>query len=143
MLFRSCAGGVVFFEDKVLILQNEKNEWVLPKGAIRNGYLSRDVALSRVIEETGIKPEIISTIGETCYEFYSISRQKPVCNEITWYLMTASDDQCKLSKELGFKDVGFFPVDEALDKITYSQDRSLVSLSYKKYKELSKKEMMI
>ncbi|HHT62421.1 MAG TPA: NUDIX hydrolase, partial [Clostridia bacterium] len=37
MLFRQCAGGIVFFNDKVLLLQNEKNEWVFPKGVIRNG----------------------------------------------------------------------------------------------------------
>ena len=143
MLFRNCAGGVVFLEDKVLILKNEKDEWVLPKGAIRNGNLSRDTAINRVKEETGIDAEIVSTIGETCYEFYSISRQKPVCNEITWYLMSASNDHCELNKELGFKGVGFFSIDDALNLITYSQDRSLVSLSYRKFKELSQKELMV
>lgn len=31
MLTRVCAGGVVFFEDQVFILKNDKGEWVLPK----------------------------------------------------------------------------------------------------------------
>ncbi|KXG74189.1 NUDIX hydrolase [Thermotalea metallivorans] len=143
MLFRNCAGGVVFFEDKVLLLKNEKDEWVLPKGVIRNGNLSRDVALSRVKEETGVNAEIVSPIGETCYEFYSITRQRPVCNEIIWYLMTASNDQCVLNEELGFKEVGFYPIDEAIEKITYSQDKSLVSLSYRKYKDLINSEFVV
>lgn len=143
MLFRNCAGGVVFYEDKVLILKNEKDEWVLPKGIIRNGNLSRDVALNRVKEEAGIDAEIISSVGETCYEFFSLTRQKPVCNEITWYLMKASDEKHQLNEELGFKEIGFFDITEALEKITYNQDRSLVSLSHRKYKELINMELMV
>ena len=38
MLRRNCAGGVVFFDDKVFILKNDKGEWVLPKGVIRKGF---------------------------------------------------------------------------------------------------------
>lgn len=143
MLFRNCAGGVVFHKDKVLILKNEKDEWVLPKGVIRNGNLSRDVALSRVKEEAGVDAEIISSVGETCYEFFSLTRQKPVCNEITWYLMNAPEEKCELDKEQGFKDIGFFEISDALEKITYNQDRSLVSLSYRKYKEIMNSEIVV
>ncbi len=38
-----------------------------------------------------------------------------------------------VNKEEGFSDGGFFTIKEALQKITYSQDRSLVNLSFKKY----------
>ncbi|WP_053957605.1 NUDIX hydrolase [Inediibacterium massiliense] len=143
MLFRNCAGGVVFFEEKVLLLRNEKDEWVLPKGVIRNGNLSRDVAINRVMEETGIKATIISTVGETCYEFFSLTRQKPVCNQITWYLMRALDTNCQLNEDLEFKEVGFFNIDEALEKITYPQDHSLLYLAYEQYKDLVGAEMMV
>ena len=67
MLFRNCAGGVVFYANKVFILKNEKNEWVLPKGMIRNESLSRDVALERVKIEADIDAEILSTAGENSY----------------------------------------------------------------------------
>lgn len=137
MLMRNCAGGVVFNGDQVFILKNDKGEWVLPKGVIRNGNLATEVALRRVKEEAGIDAEIISTAGETCYEFFSISRQCPVCNEITWYIMKALNDNYHVSATEGFVDGGYFPVEEAIRKITYSQDKSLVSLSHKKYKELS------
>lgn len=136
MLFRNCAGGVVFYKEKVFLLKNEKEEWVLPKGVIRNGSFPTEVALLRVKEEAGIRASVVSPAGETCYEFYSITRQQPVCNKIIWYIMDAESDAFKISKENDFFDGGFFPVEEALDKITYSQDRSLVRLSYQKYKEL-------
>jgi 8-oxo-dGTP pyrophosphatase MutT (NUDIX family) len=136
LLFRNCAGGVVFYKEKVFLLKNEKEEWVLPKGVIRNGSFPTEVALLRVKEEAGIKAIVVSPAGETCYEFYSITRQQPVCNKIIWYIMDAESDTFKISKENDFFDGGFFPIEEALDKITYSQDRSLVRLSYQKYKEL-------
>jgi len=135
MLVRNCAGGVVFHGDKVFLLKNEKGEWVLPKGVIKNGDLSAEIAVRRVKEEGGIEAEIVSTAGSTSYEFFSLSRQKPVCNKITWYLMKAGNNDYSISKEDNFQEGGFFDINEALEKITYSQDRSLVSLSYKKYKE--------
>ncbi|KAB3531470.1 NUDIX domain-containing protein [Alkaliphilus serpentinus] len=140
MLFRDCAGGVVFYANKVLLLKNEKNEWILPKGAIRNGDLTSEVALKRVKIEAGVEAEILSTVGETSYEFFSVTRQIPVNNRITWYIMQANSKDFSVNKELNFKDGGFFPIDKALRMITYSQDKSLVSLSYKKYKELMKEK---
>ncbi|WP_026487481.1 NUDIX hydrolase [Caldanaerobius polysaccharolyticus] len=137
MLKRNCAGGVVFRGDSVFLLKNEKNEWVLPKGVIRNGELAVDVALRRVREETGLKNlKIISSAGETSYEFFSITRQIPVCNEIVWYIMVTDDQSFNISREDGFSDGGFYPIDEALLKITYSQDKSLVNLSYRKYRDI-------
>jgi len=136
MLFRNCAGGVVFNNDKVLILKNEKGEWVLPKGIVRKGNMPAETAKNRVKMETGVEGEIISSAGETSYEFFSLTRQKPVCNQITWYIMHTDDEVPSVNKEEGFVHGGFFPIQEAIDKITYSQDKSLINLSYKKYKKL-------
>jgi len=143
MIFRSCAGGVVFYEDKVFIMQNDKNEWVLPKGKIRDGLLASETAIERVKAETGLDVDIISTAGETSYEFYSFSRQQPVCNEITWFIMEAKDSNYIVNKECGIQNAGFYNIDEAIDLITYSQDKSLVSLSYRKYLKLKEKEAIL
>lgn len=136
MLFRNCAGGVVFNGDKVLILKNEKGEWVLPKGIVRKGSVPVETAKNRVKVEAGIDAEVVSPAGETSYEFFSISRQKPVCNQVTWFIMKSSVSIPRVNKEEGFTHGGFFPIDEAIDKITYSQDKSLVNLSYRKYKQI-------
>lgn len=137
MLFRNCAGGIVFNGDKVFILQNDKKEWVLPKGVIREGKSAKEVALKRVFEEGGIRAEIIAPAGETSYEFYSYSRQQPVCNKITWFIMETHQDDYKVNTEEGFFDGGFFPIEEALEKITYSQDKSLVRVAYRKIQSLA------
>lgn len=141
MLTRLCAGGVVFCNDKVLILKNDKGEWVLPKGVIRNGEVARDVALNRVKHEGDVEAQVLSPAGETSYEFFSFSRKLPVCNKIDWFIMETDDEQTRPNKEEGFQDCIFAPIDEALEKITYSQDKSLVRLSYRKYNFFRKQEL--
>jgi len=136
MLVRNCSGGIVFSGDKVLLLQNEKHEWVFPKGVIRTGEYPDEVATRRVLLEAGVRARIISSAGRTNYEFYSISRQRPVCNKIVWYIMTSDASEVVLNNGQNFLGGGFFPVDEALEMVTYSQDKSLLMLSYQKYKEL-------
>ncbi|MEW8972634.1 MAG: NUDIX hydrolase [Tissierellaceae bacterium] len=135
MIIRNCAGGVVFKDDKVLILKNEKKEWVLPKGKIKEDGLSTETAINRVEYETGVDAKIVSPAGDTAYEFYSITREQPVCNKITWYIMESKDENYEINRDEGFLEGGFYPIEEAIEMITYSQDKSLVSLSYKKYLE--------
>ena len=132
MLLRDCAGGVVFYNDTVFLLLNEKNEWVLPKGLIKEGEKPEDAAVRRVFEETAINGKIVEQAGRTYYEFYSITRQKPVCNRIAWYIMQTDNDKFEISETEKYSKGGFFDIPTALDMITYSQDKSLVMQSYKK-----------
>ncbi|NMA86654.1 MAG: NUDIX hydrolase [Tissierellia bacterium] len=141
MIVRNCAGGVVFHEDKVFILKNEKDEWVLPKGKIRNSSLPTDTATTRVKYETGVDARIVSTAGETSYEFFSLTRKQEVYNKIIWYVMEALNDNYLVNEKEGFKDGGFYPVEDAINMITYNQDKALASLSYKKYLEFKEFEI--
>lgn len=136
MLVRNCAGGVVFHNNKVFLLKNEKGEWVFPKGVMKNGEHPNEVALKRLEEEAGITANIVTSVGGTSYEFFSVTRQKPVCNKIVWYIMTSFNENFKIGEEK-FIEGGYFDIDEAINRITYSQDKSLLSLSYHKYKELA------
>jgi ADP-ribose pyrophosphatase YjhB (NUDIX family) len=141
VIVRNCAGGVVFYGDKVFILKNEKDEWVLPKGKIRNSSLPTDTATSRVKYETGVDAKIVSTAGETSYEFFSLTRKQEVYNKIIWYVMEALGENYLVNEKEGFKDGGFYPIDDAINMISYNQDKSLVSLSYKKYMEFKEFEI--
>lgn len=137
MLVRNCAGGIVFCGSKVFLLKNEKDEWVFPKGVIRSGELPNEVALKRVKIETDIASEIISTAGHTNYEFFSVTRQKPVCNKIIWYIMKSNNLYYNVTDKEKFIDAGYFEVDEAMKMVTYSQDKALLNLSYKMYKKIT------
>jgi len=138
MIVRNCAGGIVFNNDnKVLLLKNEKGEWVFPKGVIRNSDLSQEVAVKRVKEEAGVTAEIVSTIGHTNYEFFYVTRQKPVCNKVVWFIMKSSDDKVNISEKEKFNDGGFYSMEDALNMVTYSQDKAILNLSYRAYSEMS------
>lgn len=137
MLVRNCAGGVVFMRGKVFLLKNEKGEWAFPKGIIRNKELASEVAIRRVKEETGISAEIISTAGQTNYEFFSVTRQKPVCNKITWYIMRSLNEEYKVNEDENFTDGAYFDIEEAMQTVTHNQDRALLNLSFRKFKELA------
>ena len=136
MIVRRCAGGVVFYANKVLIVKNDRGEWTLPKGKILGGGLRYESAVQRVKVETGIDAKMIDVAGDTMYEFFSRSRQQEVCNAITWYIMQTDSNNYVLKDE--FTDGGFYKVKEAINMLTHSQEKSLVDISYKKYKELRK-----
>lgn len=136
MIVRHCAGGVVFYANKVLVVKNDRGEWTLPKGKMNDLELQRDSALYRVKEETGVDASVLEVAGDTMYEFFSRTRQQRVCNAIVWYIMESSNSNCDISGEL--TDGGFFKVKDALEMLTHYKEKSLVDISYKKYKDLKK-----
>ena len=138
MIVRNCAGGIVFFEDKVLLICNDKREWSFPKGVLKAGDKTKlsDLACKRVKAEAGIDTKVLAPCGKTNYEFYSISRRKPVHNNISWFVMAAETGEPQAGQDEGILDAAFIQVEDALDKITYSQDRSLLMMAYQKYKEI-------
>ena len=136
MIVRHCAGGVVFYANKVLIVKNDRGEWTLPKGKIHQDELTYASAILRVKEEAGIDATILETAGDTMYEFFSRSRQQEVCNAITWYIMQTDNNKYTLNNE--FTDGGFYKVKDAIDMLTHSQEKSLVDISYKKYKDIKR-----
>jgi 8-oxo-dGTP pyrophosphatase MutT (NUDIX family) len=135
MQLRDCAGGVVFCDEKVFLLKNEKGEWVMPKGVIRNAMTPEETAVQSVRNEGGITGLILDSAGRTYYEFYSITRQRPVCNRVAWFVMKAESEDYRIGEPDKMMEAGFYPVAEALEMITYSQDRSLLTQSYRKYFE--------
>ena len=122
---RNCAGGVVFAGDDVFLLKNDKGEWIMPKGVIRDRRNAREVALYRVEAEAGIQAEIIAPVGRTSYDFYSQSRRKEVSNRIQWYLMRGSR-RYRIAFEQGFLDGDYYPFDVAVRLLTHEQDREIL-----------------
>ena len=123
---RNCAGGVVFADDDVFLLKNDKGEWIMPKGVIRDRRNAREVALYRVEAEAGIQAEIIAPVGRTSYDFYSQSRRKEVSNRIQWYLMRAGSRRYRIAFEQGFLDGDYYPFDVAVRLLTHEQDREIL-----------------
>lgn len=137
MILRRCAGGVVFYANKVLIVKNDRGEWTLPQGKILDNELQHESAILKVKEEAGVDASILEVAGDTMYEFFSRTRKKEVCNAVVWYIMETDNANYSLSEEL--LEGGFFKVKEAINMLSHNKEKSLVDISYKKYKDLKKK----
>ena len=137
MIIRNCSDGIVFIGDRVLLVCNDKQEWGFPKGAVmtESDLSLSDCAKERVKSETDVDARVIAPCGKTNYEYYSISRRKPVHNNISWFVMEAGSDLCRAFPDTGTVDCKFVGVATALDEITYSQDKSLLMMAYQKYRE--------
>lgn len=106
------------------------------KGKISGMYMAQESAIARVKDETGIDAKLLDIAGDTIYEFFSRSRQQRVCNAINWFIMDAPNTECKISSE--FLEGGFYKVKDALEMLNHNKEKSLVEISYKKYKEVKK-----
>ncbi|MGL4796982.1 MAG: NUDIX domain-containing protein [Paraclostridium sp.] len=137
MILRRCAGGVVFYANKVLLVRNDRNEWTLPKGKIGETDLPNEMAPVKVKSETGVDAKVLEMAGDTVYEFYSRTRQQEVCNAIMWYIMESENANCEANED-ELVEAGFFRVRDALELLTHSKEKSLVDISYRKYKDLKK-----
>ena len=58
------AGGVVLFGNAILLLRKFNGDWVLPKGKVEEGENRQEAALREVLEETGVKADILKYLGE-------------------------------------------------------------------------------
>lgn len=136
MVIRNCAGGIVFNGDSVLLIENDKHEWAFPKGVVRPGNKIVDVAVERIRLECNLEAKILAPCGKTHYEFYSVTRRRPIHNNVSWFIMKTDSTAVDPNNEEGIIDGKFFPVDKALDTITYSQDKTLLMMAYQRYKEI-------
>ena len=128
---RNCAGGVVFAGDDVFLLKNDKGEWIMPKGIIRDRRSAREVALYRVEDEAGIQAEIVGFVGRTSYDFYSQTRRREVSNRIQWFAMRARDRRYRIAFGQGFLDGDYFAFDVAVRLLTHEQDREILRQAQK------------
>lgn len=134
---RSCAGGVVFCDEKVFLLMSDRGEWVMPKGVIRNHNHSNDVALWRVEDEAGIHAHIIGIVGNTRYDFFSESREKDISNRIQWFAMIADDDSYHISFDQGFLNGGYYTFDKAREMLTHDCDRGILDTAITMYQNVA------
>lgn len=126
MLYRNYIGGVVFYLDKIFMIQNEKFEWILPRVRIDEFGRSKEVYLDLFWQYFKMDISLGNQLGESIYEFYSVSREKPMCNTVIWYDASVAEESFTLTKMKGRENAGFYTLDEAMSKLTYSQEKDIL-----------------
>lgn len=117
------AGGVVINgEGKVLLIRHSNGSWVFPKGHLDPGETALQAALREVTEESGVTATCPDP--DTSFETnYVNSRGEP--RKITWYLLSTSD-RTPVMREKLFPEGKFVEADEALEQLSYAEDRELL-----------------
>ncbi len=121
------AGGVLFKNGLVLLIKNPSGVWTFPKGNVEEGEKPEDTAIREVLEETGVKGEILDYLGEIHY-WYQLRGEK-IFKTVKYYLMRYREGEPKPSWEV--KDAKFFPVNEAKRLLKYKGDREIYERAIK------------
>lgn len=139
ILRETTAGGVVFRRDKnnqveILLAQDAKDRWTIPKGHIEPGETPRQTAEREIQEETGLEEmDILNHLGKTQFRY---RRQNSlVLMTMHVFLVRAKGDTNKLVKEEWMNGLKWFSFNDALDKIEYEAIEKLVLLGSKEIRQ--------
>jgi len=120
------AGGVVVFGNTILLLRKFNGDWVLPKGRVEKDEDTRVTAIREVLEESGVKAEIIKYIGMVHYTYKNIKGNEMVYKTVHWYLMKTNSMESVPQKREGFVEAKFVHIDKVLDLVKYKDEKKII-----------------
>ena len=126
MVLEVSSGGVVVFGNAILLLKKYNGDWVLPKGRLEKGENIKSAALREVLEETGVKGEIINYIGAVHYNYKNLKEDELVSKTVHWYLMRSSSMDCTPQRREGFIDAMYVHIDKAKNLVRYTDERKII-----------------
>lgn len=122
------AGGIVVrrvndHDELALCGRDQPLLWALPKGTPDPGETVEQTALREVREETGLEVVIDRHAGDVEYWFNTASAR--VHKRVSFFLMHPTGGSLD-AHDPEFDRVAWFPIDKALELVTYSNERQLL-----------------
>ena len=133
------AGGVIFRrnqkgEIEILLIQDSKDRWTIPKGHIEEGETAQETARREIGEETGLtNVDIINWLGKINFRYRRVDKLVLMTTQI--YLVRAKGDTDKICKEEWMNDIKWFGFHDALDVIEYEDIGKLMLLAKKQIRQ--------
>lgn len=131
------SGGIVFRrnqktnEIEILLIQDAKDRWTIPKGHIEEGETAKETAEREIREEAGLEEmNVMAWLGKIHFRYRR--QQSLVLMTTQIYLVQGLGDTNKLKKEDWMNGIGWFPFHKALDMIEYEDIGKLMLLAMKK-----------
>lgn len=133
------AGGIVFRRNngvvEILLIQDAKNRWTIPKGHIEEGEQASDTAKREVGEETGlVDTKVHNWLGKIHFRYRR--QQSLVLMTTQIYLVEALKNTNNLSKESWMNGIAWFPAAEALEKIEYDDIGKIILIALKRIRKM-------
>ena len=125
------AGGIVYRggeEGVEVALIRAGKRWGLPKGHVESGETVQETALREVAEETGLRGEIVSKLGEITYRFtnrWSAGKPVRVFKRVHFYLIRWSSGDVE-GHDHEVDEARWFPVDTALATLSYATEKKIM-----------------
>lgn len=127
------AGGIIFRRNKkgeveILLIQDSKDRWTIPKGHIEEGETAQETAVREVGEEAGLTDiEVICWLGKIHFRYRRITTLVLMTTQI--YLVHAVGNTNDIKKEDWMNGIRWFTFQEALDRIEYEDIGKLMLLA--------------
>ena len=134
------SGGIVFrlTKDKkdieILLIQDSKNRWTIPKGHIEPGENAKQTAIREIGEEAGLfHIEVLAWLGKIHFKYRRLDKLVLMTTQI--YLVRSLDETETPTKEKWMNGIKWFKFPDALDAIEYDDIEKLMLIAKTKIRQ--------
>lgn len=132
------AGGVVLRGDAarpeaLLVRYRQSGTWAFPKGHLETGETPQQAAVREVLEETGVRAQVVAALPETSY-----TNDRGEARRIAWFMMSAETGPGSTAGpqlEDTFSGGGFLGVAEVSIRLSFAEDRALLDQAVTLWRE--------
>ena len=133
------AGGIVFRRNKkgeveILLIQDHKDRWTIPKGHIEEGETAQEAARREIGEEAGLlEIDMLGWLGKIHFRYRRIEKLVLITQQV--YLMRVRTSGNEIQKEDWMNGIKWFKFQDALDEIEYEDIGKLMLLAMKRIRQ--------
>lgn len=134
------AGGIVFRltpdqkDIEILLIQDSKNRWTIPKGHIEPGESAKRTAIREIGEEAGLfRISVLCWLGKIHFKYRRMDKLVLMTTQI--YLVRSLDRNETPTKEDWMNGIKWFKFADALDAIEYEDIEKLMLIAKKRIRQ--------